>query len=196
MSDINEVESALISIPGLTRNLLDYFLSNGQIKEVKKKDFIIRTGDTYQNIGIVIKGIFRGFYLKDGEEISTWFSSENEVIASYMNILSDEPSKLTYQALEESEVFVTSYAKIKEISSKDSEVLVFINTLLEKQLLESYQRFERYVLQSPEERFKNLLEQKPEIFNRVSQRMLASYVGVTPVSLSRIKARLTPKNKR
>ncbi len=183
------------SFPSIPNEVILELINEGKFIDIKKKEYFSQTGNIDERVGLVFKGIFRGYYLKEEEKISTWFSSESDIIASYMGLLSKAPSKLSYQALEDSTVFTLDYNKIREKAASNLAVMNFLLEILEKQLLESYQRIERYILRSPEERFKNLLENKPEIFNRVSQRMLASYVGVTPVSFSRIKARLTPRRK-
>jgi len=163
---------------------------HGKIVEVRKGDTFIRFGRTDKRIGFVISGLFRGVAFENDEEQTLWFSSELDIIASYISILHNEPSNLNTEALEDSRVFVIDYEVIRNQAKKDLELSNSLLKMMEQLLLESYKRLEKYIFYSPEDRYRRILEDKPEILNRVSQKLLASYIGITPVSLSRLRARM------
>ncbi len=191
----NVIQEFKKAYPNLSLETIEEIADQGTLVEVKKKDFLISRGDNQKKLGFVLKGLFRGMILKEDGEVTLWFSSEYDIIASYTNILMGQPAKITYQALEDAVVFVTSYDVIQKLSARNVSIALSINKMLEQLLLESFLRMEKFVLHNPEERYLQLLESKPEIINRVSQKLLASYIGITPVSLSRLRARLHSKKK-
>jgi len=166
---------------------------HGKVVDVNKGDTFIRFGKTDKRIGFVIKGLFRGVAFENDDEQTLWFSSELDIIASYISILHNEPSNLNTEALEDSRVFVIDYDIIRDQARKDLELTNSLLKMMEQLLLESYRRLEKFIFYSPEDRYRRILEDKPDILNRVSQKMLASYIGITPVSLSRLRARIHKK---
>jgi len=166
---------------------------HGNLVEVAKNECLIRYGQVDKHIGFVVQGLFKGTILENDEEQTLWFSNEYDILASYMSIFRDEPSKLTYTALEKSKVVLLQYETIKDLAAGDLAVASGMITMLENLLLESFHRLEKYILYSPEDRYLKLLREKPDILNRVPQKLLASYIGITPVSLSRLRARLSRK---
>lgn len=179
--------------PNLSGSAILKIVALGSLKTIPKKSRFIEEGKLDQRIAFVIEGIFRGFINQDGEEITLWFSTENDLIASYNGPLLNAPSKITYQALEESTIFIFEYSKLKELARQDLEIAFYIIEMQEKILIESLHRNERFMLMDAEERYQNLINNKPDIVQRVSQKLLASYIGITPVSLSRLRARLNKK---
>lgn len=160
------------------------------VEEIGKGGVFIDYRRTDRRIGLVLKGIFRGVGFQNDEEQTLWFSSESDIMASYSSIWLGQPSNLRYEALEDSAVAVIGYQAIRDVIKDHPEWAEGLIELLEHLLLESYQRLEKFLFYSPEDRYRKILADKPEILNRVSQKHLASYIGITPVSLSRLRARL------
>lgn len=162
----------------------------GQTTVVPRKGHLIRRNRVDRRIGIVLEGLFKGTILHDGEEQILWFSNELDILASYRSILRDMPSELDYEALEESTVFMIDYPVIRKLSADDTRFAQALITLLEQLLMESFERLKRFLLLSARDRYIRLLDEKPEIMHRVPQKLLASYIGITPVSLSRLRKQL------
>ncbi len=184
------------SYPQIGINSINKIVELGEIEFINKKEKFIQQGHLDRRIAFVISGLFRGYINHDGEETTLWFSAEHDIIASYHGLLLNEASKMEYQALEDASLFVLSYDDLKILATKDSEIALTLIEMLENLLIESLQRNERFILLDAETRYLNLVKNKPNILQRVPQKLLASYIGITPVSLSRLRARLNKKEVR
>lgn len=179
--------------PNLSQATIMELFQYTEIIEVPKKGYFIKAGQFDRRIVIVVKGLFRAYYLKDDVESTIWFREEYDVYASYSSILSEKPSSLTYQAVENSVVVVINYDLLKEKAMMDQEVAKSIIAVLEGLMLELIESLEEYIILNPEERFIKTLDKKPKLINRVPQSQLASLLGITPESFSRLKSRLKSK---
>jgi CRP-like cAMP-binding protein len=179
--------------PSLEFNAIGKIASIGELQTISKKEKFIHQDKIDRRIAFVLKGLFRGYINHNGELTTLWFSAEYDMLASYNGILLKEASKVTYEALESSIIFVFEYDDLKTLALEDTTIAFTIIEMLEKLLIESYHRNERFVFMDAEERYQNLMQRKTAIIQRVPQKLLASYIGITPVSLSRLRARLNKK---
>lgn len=172
---------------------LDKILENWEhfeIVQVPKKQHLIKAGNYYGKIVIVISGLFRAYYQQDKTEHTFWFREEHTIFASHRSILQHKPSSISYQAIEESIVAVVDYYTLKQLVNTDPEVAKSIMTVLESLILELIDRVEEFVTLLPEDRYKIFIEKHGNIITRLPQNQLASYLGITPVSFSRLKSRI------
>lgn len=160
---------------------------------LKKGDYFIKQGEINDSIGIIQSGCMRFFYLKNGNEITGEFSQENEFIASYECSILQQPSSMCIEALEDTELLSFSYSALKKMAQEVNGLDKILIALLEKFIVESQVRIASYIMETPEERYLRMRKEIPEIEERVHQKHIASFVGVTPVTLSRIRARLAKK---
>jgi CRP-like cAMP-binding protein len=161
---------------------------------ISKGEFFIRPGAYNDHLGIVLKGCLRYFYLKDGEEITGEFWQEGEIIGSFESCILRQPSTLYIEAIEPCEIITLSYPKLKELTVSINQLDKIIIALLEKFIVESQLRIASYITETPEQRYLRLRDEMPNIEERVHQKYIASFVGVTPVTLSRIRGRLAKGN--
>ncbi len=160
---------------------------------LNKGDFFIKANEVKDQLGFIVKGCMRYYYIKDGEEITGEFWQENELVASYEGCILNKPSTLYIEAIEDTSLVILSYNQLKKLSAEILELDKIIITLLEKFIVESQLRIASYITEKAEERYLRLREEMPGIEDRVHQKYIASFVGVTPVTLSRIRARLAKK---
>ena len=160
-------------------------------KKLKKNEIFIEEGTFYSKFFYINKGLVRGFYSNaDGEEKTIFFRWEKEFGADPESYFNHKPSKLTWCAMEETEIFEINFQKFEELSKRNVGLLK-LRIMASKRLLNRmYERLESFILYSPEERFQHLLETHPDLCERIPDKYLASFLGITPVSLSRIKKRL------
>ncbi len=169
--------------------IMPYF----EFKKFKKKTTLLNIGKVSNEVFYLIKGCIRLYCEKDGVELSTYFFTENMFAGSYDSFLSRKPSKVAIETLEECEVLVLTHKgqeKLYEIFPKMNE---FIRKAIEQRFILLHDLFISYLLNSPEERYLMLLKDRPELLQRIPQHQIASFLGVTRVSLSRIRNRLTKK---
>ncbi len=163
------------------------------IDALKKKRFYVEAGKVCDHIGLVVKGSVRYYHVKDGEEITGYFSFEDEMLSSYKSFLTRTPAANCIQALEDSVIVNLSYKNLKEACM--NELLGFKMERFGRLTAEHYlicyeERITSFITQSPEERYSDLLQTGGEALYRIPQHYIANYLGITPVSLSRIRRRI------
>lgn len=178
------------SFPNINLDKILEHWEHFEIVQVPKKQHLIKAGNYYGKIVIVISGLFRAYYQQDKTEHTFWFREEHTIFASHRSILQHKPSSISYQAIEESIVAVVDYYTLKQLVNTDPEVAKSIMTVLESLILELIDRVEEFVTLLPEDRYKIFIEKHGNIITRLPQNQLASYLGITPVSFSRLKSRI------
>lgn len=170
------------------------FLKHTRLSTLNQGDNFLKAGSLKSNIYFVKQGLIRSFYIDDkGDEITNLLRYENQVFASYEIIFLNQPSRFTFQALEPTELIVIDLNKLRLII--DNEVKFesgrrfFINT----SLAESLRALDDFILLSPEKRYLKFVKEHPKLLNRVPIKYIANVIGITPVSLSRIRKRITTK---
>ncbi len=161
----------------------------------RKGDFLVQEGERNSNFYIISKGIWRGHYLNDGVDVSVWFASEGEAIFSSWGYIENTPSLVSIEAMCDSELYGISKAKLESFYASSAELANFGRRLFEQQFL----GLENWIISggSPraKERYLTLLEENPELLQNVPLKHIASYLWITPQSLSRIRAGLGKKKK-
>lgn len=176
--------------PGISYEKILEIWSLFDIIKVSKRQHLIKAGNYYDKIVIVISGLFRAYYKQDKIEHTFWFREEYTVFASHRSILQHKPSSISYQAIEDSVVALIDYYLLKQLAVTDPEIAKSIIASLESLILELIDRVEEFVTLLPEDRYKTFMERHDNIITRLPQNQLASYLGITPVSFSRLKSRI------
>lgn len=169
-------------------------LSSGIFRSVKKGTVLLSQGQRSQESYFVLKGCLRAYYVIDGEEKTTAFYTEMEGITPQC-VLSKEPSGYYMAALEDTLITVSTPGMEAEAFEKFPRFETLCRMISEEQLAKSQLSFDEFKTSSPEERYLRLVQNRPDLLQRVPQRQLASYLGITPQSLSRLRARIYEKKK-
>jgi CRP-like cAMP-binding protein len=169
--------------------IMPYF----EFKKFKKRNILLDIGKVSDEVFYLIKGCIRLYCEKDGEELSTYFFTESMFAGSYDSFLSRKPSKVAIETLEDCEVLVLSHKSQEKLYKVFPKMNEFVRKAIEQRFILLHDLFISYLLNSPEERYLMLLKNRPELLQRIPQHQIASYLGVTPVSLSRIRNRVTKK---
>jgi CRP-like cAMP-binding protein len=138
----------------------------------------------------VKQGVLRLWANNNGEEITFRFCFENEVISSF---LGNEPSIFTVESIEPSTVILLKIEDFKILLQNSPELKDELIRVLVKRLNDYAKLFLSRITKTPEQRYIDLMKNNPSVFLRVSQRYIATYLGITPVSLSRIRNRTAKK---
>jgi len=162
-------------------------------KEFKKKTILLNVGTVSNEVFYIINGCIRLYCEKGGEELSTYFFTENMFAGSYDSFLSRKPSKVAIETLEECEVLILTHESQENLYKVFPKMNEFIRKAIELRFVLLHDLFISYLLNSPEERYLTLLKERPELLQRIPQRQIASFLGITPVSLSRIRNRIAKK---
>lgn len=160
-------------------------------------EIYINVNTTYHKVAFIKSGLIRAYHLKEnGEEQTLLLRWENQFIASVDTVVFEKESRFIYHALEDTVVMELDFSKAQPIIDNNPRLSAKRNTFILGILAESMERVESFVLLSPEERYLKLVHDKPDIVNRVSNKYLATLLGITPVSLSRIRKRIASPKKR
>ena len=174
--------------PGMrpeARRQLESFLIR---KEVSKGEFLLKEGQVSHHIVIVGKGMLRQFYYKNGKDVTEHFSYENCIIMCIESVLKKEPSRLMIEALEDSIVYLLPFDKLLLLTETSWEINLFYRKVLEYSLIVSQVKADSWRFETAHERYSRLLEMHPEIVKRAPLSHIASYLLMTPETLSRVRA--------
>ncbi|MEM9846682.1 MAG: Crp/Fnr family transcriptional regulator [Bacteroidota bacterium] len=161
-------------------------------KKLKKGAFLHREGDQCDFIAFIAKGALRAYYT-DHKSVETnlLLNSASEFITDYESFLTHQPGNLSIQAIEDANVMLLNRKPLEQLYDNSFYWNKFGRLMAERIYLKSKKRAVELLLLSPEQRYLMLLEEHPDFFQRYALRDIASYLGITSQSLSRIRARLT-----
>lgn len=191
-------QEALTKLTALLRSLADIpdsemarVLALFRHVELAKGDVFVRAGEVPEQMAFLDSGLMRLYYIReDGEEFTKSFLSEGEIVGAYSALLRSEPSRLWSDALEDSTVLVASYHEYVPIAEGHPCWQVVNRKFAEVLFIKKEQREASLLLDDAETRYRMFLAEYPSLQHRLKQHHIASYLGITPVSLSRIRARL------
>lgn len=189
----NEIVKLISRYLELTNEDASAFAECIPIKTFKKGDLLLREGQVSRDSYFVIEGCVRKYYIIDGEERTTEFYVEDESIASLQSYQNKTPANHYFECVEDCRLAVLNYEKEQELFKRVPKYEALCRMSMESDFGEQQEALAKFITSSPEERYKNLLETRSDLLQRVPQYHLASYLGVKPESLSRIRKRLTKK---
>lgn len=178
----------LNSIHPLSEKLQEYLSEHLVRTEIPKKHFILRQGHICYNIYFIQQGLVRCFYIKDDKEISSWFMNEGDVIVSVESFFTQTVSYESIQALEDCILYYLSYEDLQYIYWHFPEFNFIGRVVTENYYKLSEQRIYSLRMQRALEKYQYLLINFPQLIQRVPSKYIASYVGITEETLSRIRA--------
>jgi CRP-like cAMP-binding protein len=165
-----------------------------QIKSFKKGTFLLEEGKILNNLYSVLKGGVREYCIKDGEEKTITFYTKGDLIESHSSYTLRQPSKYYLECISDVILTVISYENDIEFKKQFPRLSLLCQTKTEEEFGTYQEAAAEYITSSPEERYLQLMKKRPDLFELVPQYQIASYVGVTPESLSRIRNRLKAVN--
>ncbi|MBC7775130.1 MAG: Crp/Fnr family transcriptional regulator [Phycisphaerae bacterium] len=145
-------------------------------------------GHTCRTIYFINRGMARIYYFKDDNDVTECFALENQIIARVESLFSGKPSRKGIQMLEVSEVVAINATQLFRLYDTFPDIERLFRKIFEAGYVETVNRLESLQFHSAEERYRDLLQTSPDILKRVPLKLIASYLGITPVSLSRIRA--------
>lgn len=167
--------------------LSDAFIS----RQISKKHDLLLPGKISREIYFIEKGCLQLYYDKNGEDATIFIAVENMFIGAFASFLSRRPSEQGLRALEDCELLVLTHTALEELYLTLPKMNIIVRKLLEQRFLHAQSLVSSFVLNNPEERYLQMLRRRPELLQRVPQHVLATFLGITPVSLSRIRKRLS-----
>ena len=164
------------------------------LKKVKKKDFLLKAGEINDSIFFVKKGLLRVFLEYEGKEINTWFVKEDDFINSINSYHFNTPSQEYIQALEDGEVLSINKNIFTLLIKSDHKLALFTINELYIKLCEYQDQCQSLRFMNAEKKYEFLKLKMPEIHDRLSQKHIASFLGIETTYLSKIIANYKPEN--
>jgi CRP-like cAMP-binding protein len=181
--------SKYISLTEEEKNML---VSLDLFRTVKKGTILLNEGQKSKSSYFVLEGCIRTFYIIDSEEKTTAFYTEMEALTPPC-VISKTPSEYYISCTEDTILLVSDSDMEVEVNSKFPKFEIMCRRLSEELLAKQRIDFDEFKTSSPEQRYQNLLQNRPDLIQRVPQHQLASYLGIKPQSLSRLRARILEK---
>lgn len=154
-----------------------------------KGSHVLEAGKTERNIFFIASGIVRAWMPVDGREITFWIGAEGATIVSLKSYVSNEQGYETMECMEDSVLYVLRRSDLETLFREDIHIANWGRKFAEKELLQAEEKFIPLLFTTASERYETLLKQHPDLLQRIPLEHLASYLGITPVSLSRIRGK-------
>ncbi len=178
----------------LTEDEKNAIVSLDIFKSVKKGTILLNEGQKSKVSYFILKGCLRKYYVVDGEEKTTAFYTEMEALTPHC-VISKTPSEYYISCIEDTILTASDSDMGVEMNSKFPKFEALCRILSEEILAKQQIDFDKFKTSSPEQRYLNVLQSRPDLIQRVPQHQLASFLGITPQSLSRLRARIMEKDK-
>lgn len=165
------------------------------VKIVSKHNFLVHSGKTCHHLYFVYKGLLRLYHLHEGQETTRYFAQEGEFATTLTSFLTRQPSLEMMQAVEETHLLQITFDDYQYLLRNYSAWLRLHASLLEEAYVADTRRVESLICQTAEERYRHFLTHSSSLFHRVPQHHIATYLGIKPETLSRIRRKITERDR-
>lgn len=186
--EITELLSCFRKIHPISLESEQAIIDLSSLVSIKKNQDLQPVGATCRTIYFVQKGLARIYYYKDGNEITEYFAFENDIIVRAESLFTGKPSKKAIQAVEETIFIGIPSAQLFELYDSFPDIERLFRKIIESAYVDTVNRIESIQFHTAEERYNQLLSERPSMIQRIPLKHIASYLGITQVSLSRIRA--------
>ena len=156
-------------------------------RKLRKGDYLCKPGEIATDIGFVVKGVFRVYYLIDGKESTRFLGCENIFIGSIPSFTTQKPSIEYVEALENSELLMLSFQDLQKMCDMSPKWDRLVRYLAEYSYNEQQSRIYSLIALTAHERYEQLTKTRPDFIQRIPQYIIANYLGISPETLSRIR---------
>ena len=191
--ELKEKIRAIVSCANIfNEKEIEFIVEKTIVKQFKKDDILLREGQTPSVCYMVIEGCVREYLIKDGVEKSTAFFTEGDgdTFAPFAHDGKGVPSKHYWECSEDCVLTISNQSFENELRAALPRLDAVFKQIAVEKLNKAKAEWSHFISSSPEERYLNLLETRPTLFNRVPQHQISSYLGMEPQSLSRIRKRI------
>lgn len=172
------------------RKVLDKYRQLYKTKRVSKKDILIQQGEVANSIYFIKSGILRMWHNADGNDITLQFFEANQLIASFESFYLKKTSKFTLEVIEDGEILEITKRELDTILASDDSIQEILMNYTCERFIEYMNLFLSRIKNTPEQRYIELVAEYPDMIEKIPHHYIVSYLGITPVSLSRIRNRL------
>src|SRR5687768_7620008 len=178
-------------VPHISESELEVLESCLSARQIAKGDFLVREGQVCKHVSFINSGLVRVYYTTDGKDISIGFVGAGDYTSEYESFLTKQPAAQNIEALTEVEVVDLAFDDMQRLYKDYPVFQEFGRKIAEHLFIMLNQRNTALLATSPEDRYKNMIANNPTLLQQVPQYMLASFIGVTPEHLSRIRKKIS-----
>lgn len=185
----DEVNACMIGNPMCKAQLPQSLIQDAEHLFIPEKTVLLKKGKVADKLYLIHKGCLRLYFYNNGNDITFQFFFENDIVSSFDSLYYQQPSQFYLESIEPTEVYAIKREDFYRLVEESMEV----RKLYEEKLIERFHTYQQLFLDhikyTPQQRYEKLIKEEPKIIQRVPQHYIASYLGITPVSLSRIRNR-------
>lgn len=164
------------------------------VKKIRKRQYLLQEGDVWKYDAFITKGCVRTYSVDEkGSEHIIGFAIENWWTGDRESLLSGQPSKFNIDAIEDSELILFTHANFEKLCTEIPALQHMVLQILQRSFIASQNRIQATLSQTAEEKYKGFIDKYSDFATRIPQNMIASYLGVTPETLSRIRKQTARK---
>ena len=171
----------------MTHDELDILESILVPRKYGKGDMILREGEVCQDICYIEKGLVRQFYFKNDKELTEYMATENNIVMCIESLFREQPTKLQIKALEPSILIALPKAELEAVAMKSVNIQILYRKILEESLILSQHHADMLRFESAQDRYQRLVKNQPQLVLRAPLVYIASYLQMTPETLSRVR---------
>ena len=160
-----------------------------------KNEMILREGETCTNIYWVVKGLVRQFYYKNGKEVTEYMATESSIVMCIESLFMEQPTHLQIKAIEPSVLIALPKADLEAVAMKSVNIQILYRKILEESLILSQVHADMLRFESAQDRYQKLIKRQPQLVLRAPLVYIASYLQMTPETLSRVRNALLLEDK-
>lgn len=174
----------------LSPEFIQEFSQHLNVLEVKEGDVVLHHGKTCRFLFYIEKGSLRSFFEREAEEITHWFSFEGDFCCSFVSFIQQKPSYESLVAMEETKLYTLSFEALEKLYAQFPEMNAIVRKIQEEYYAKLEERFVSQYYADAYTRYQQLMKQHPHFLNRIALRHIASYLGISQETLSRIRAKV------
>lgn len=188
---MNEIEIKKViksMYPNIEQDTLQHILGSASYIKKTKGTILIRSGERHRYFYLIVKGCAKTYYQKNSKQVCTWFAFKNDIVATLSNVAQGKPSTETIELIENSELIQFETKSIRDLAESNLSASHFMNELITEHATFLEARLYSLQFMSSKERYEALINHAPEISQKVSVTDIASFLGVSRETVSRIRS--------
>lgn len=191
----NKIRAYFSQFDDLLAEEIEAIVAHTELIDFKKSSTILREGQISTHCYFIVEGCIRQYQIVNGEEKTNAFFTENQAVISYSSYMEATPSDFYLSCLEDCQLIVGSREQEQILYQKYPRLQNLLNILMPQDFSKTQKHLASMLSHNPEERYLSLLKNEAALLQRVPLQYIASYIGITPESLSRIRKRIISKDK-
>ena len=194
-SDINPLINVLNHFHPLSESIIDYLHKHVVPIKAQKGEILSEAGSICENVYFIVKGVIRGYIVDNSKDVTTWISSENELVTSIYSLDTEDPAPENIEALEDCQLLTMTTNALKDLYSVHKDFNINGRKLLQQYYRDAESRAFIIRVSRAEDKYERFLQLYSNLANRVLLKHIASFLGITLETLSRIRSRYAAKGR-